>query len=39
MHDRVQGNLIFNPVFNNPAIVQTAQVGSGNIANLPHYGG
>jgi hypothetical protein len=39
MHDRVQGNLIFNPVFNNPAIVQTAQVGSGNIANLPSMGG
>jgi hypothetical protein len=39
MHDRVQGNLIFNPVFNNPAIVQTAQVGAGNIANLPSQGG
>lgn len=38
MHDRVQGNLIFNPVFNNPAIVQTAQVGEGNIANLPTMG-
>ena len=35
MHDRVQGNLIFNPVFNNPAIVQTAQVAANNIANLP----
>ena len=39
MHDRVQGNLIFNPVFSNPAIVQTAQVGAGNIANLPSMGG
>jgi hypothetical protein len=34
-HDRTQGNLIFNTVFNNPAIVQTATVGSGNIADLP----
>ncbi len=34
MHDRTQGNLIFNTVFNNPALVQTASVGSGNIANL-----
>jgi hypothetical protein len=39
MHDRVQGNLIFNPVFNNPAIVQTAIVSSNNIANLPSLGG
>jgi hypothetical protein len=39
MHDRVQGNLIFNPVFNNPAIVQTAQVAANNIANLPSLGG
>jgi len=39
MHDRVQGNLIFNPVFNNPAIVQTAQVAANNIANLPGLGG
>ncbi len=39
MHDRVQGNLIFNPVFNNPAIVQTAQVAANNIANLPNLGG
>ena len=39
MHDRVQGNLIFNPVFNNPAIVQTAQVAANNIANLPTLGG
>ena len=39
MHDRVQGNLIFNPVFNNPAVVQTAQVSANNIANLPSLGG
>jgi Carboxypeptidase regulatory-like domain/TonB-dependent Receptor Plug Domain len=39
-HDRPQGNLIFNPVFSNPALVQTAQVAAGNIANLtsPSYG-
>ena len=35
MHDRVQGNLIFNPVFNNPALVRKAQVAANNIANLP----
>jgi hypothetical protein len=34
MHDRTQGNLIFNTVFNNPAVVKTAQVGAGNIVNL-----
>lgn len=34
MHDRVQGNLIFSTVFNNPALVKTGQVGSGNIATL-----
>jgi len=34
MHDRTQGNLIFNTVFNNPAIVETSQVGAGNIATL-----
>jgi Carboxypeptidase regulatory-like domain/TonB-dependent Receptor Plug Domain len=34
-HDRTQGNLIFNTVFNNPALVQTASVGSGNVADLP----
>jgi hypothetical protein len=34
MHDRTQGNLIFNTVFNNPALVQTAQLPAGNIANL-----
>lgn len=40
MHDRTQGNLIFNTVFNNPAIVQTASLGSGNIADLgsPSFG-
>lgn len=36
MHDRTQGNLIFNTVFNNPALVQTANVGAGNIADLPN---
>jgi hypothetical protein len=35
MHDRVQGNLIFNTVFNNPAVVETASVGSGNVSTLP----
>jgi hypothetical protein len=34
-HDRTQGNLIFNTVFNNPALVKTAAVGSGNITDLP----
>jgi hypothetical protein len=34
-HDRTQGNLIFNTVFNNPAIVQTPSVAAGNIADLP----
>jgi hypothetical protein len=34
-HDRTQGNLIFNTVFNNPALVQTATVGAGNITDLP----
>ncbi len=38
-HDRVQGNLIFNTVFNNPALVQTAQVAANNVANLPSLGG
>jgi Carboxypeptidase regulatory-like domain/TonB-dependent Receptor Plug Domain len=31
MHDRTQGNLIFNTVFNNPALVQTATLPAGNI--------
>ncbi|MFZ0684017.1 MAG: carboxypeptidase regulatory-like domain-containing protein [Terriglobales bacterium] len=35
MHDRVQGNLIFNTVFNNPAVVQTPSVAANNIVNLP----
>jgi hypothetical protein len=39
MHDRVQGNLIFNTVFNNPAVVQTPQVASNNIVNLPTLSG
>jgi hypothetical protein len=34
-HDRTQGNLIFNTVFNNPALVQTPSVAANNIANLP----
>jgi hypothetical protein len=38
MHDRVQGNLIFNTVFNNPAVVVTPQVSSNNILNLPTLG-
>ena len=39
-HDRPAGNLIYNPVFSNPALVQTAQLGAGNIANLsgPSFG-
>jgi hypothetical protein len=39
MHDRVQGNLIFNTVFNNPAVVQTLQVSGNNAANLPSLTG
>jgi hypothetical protein len=35
MHDRTQGNLIFNNVFNNPALVVTPTVSNENIANLP----
>jgi len=35
MHDRTQGNLIFNTVFNNPALVKTASVSNNNVANLP----
>jgi hypothetical protein len=34
MHDRIQGNLIFNPVFTNPANVVTPTVSNGNLANL-----
>ena len=33
-HDRTQGNLIFNTVFNNPAIEQTVSVGAGNLNQL-----
>lgn len=39
MHDRVQGNLIFNTVFNNPALVKTVLVAANNIANLPNSQG
>jgi hypothetical protein len=35
MHDRTQGNLIFNTVFNNPALVETASVSANNVSNLP----
>jgi hypothetical protein len=38
-HDRAEGNLIFNTVFNNPAIVQTPQVAANNLANLPSLSG
>jgi len=38
-HDRAQGNLIFNTVFNNPAVVQTPQVAANNLANLPSLTG
>jgi Carboxypeptidase regulatory-like domain/TonB-dependent Receptor Plug Domain len=34
-HDRTQGNLIFNTVFNNPAIVETPSVSANNIVDLP----
>jgi hypothetical protein len=34
MHDRPAGNLIFNPVFSNPALVQTSQLPAGNLTNL-----
>ncbi|MBZ5703470.1 MAG: carboxypeptidase regulatory-like domain-containing protein [Acidobacteriia bacterium] len=36
MHDRTQGNLIFNTVFNNPVLVQTPTVYSDNVSNLPN---
>lgn len=38
-HDRAQGNLIFNTVFNNPAVVQTPQVAANNLATLPTLSG
>jgi hypothetical protein len=34
MHDRVQGNLIFNPVFSNPELVRKASLGAGNLSDL-----
>src|SRR5439155_2061867 len=34
MHDRIQGNLIFNPVFTNPAKVVTPVVSNNNLANV-----
>src|SRR5439155_26821132 len=34
MHDREQGNLLFNTVFSNPMLVKQASLGSGNLANL-----
>ncbi len=33
-HDREQGNLIFNTVFSNPAIVTTTSVSNSNLVNL-----
>jgi Carboxypeptidase regulatory-like domain/TonB-dependent Receptor Plug Domain len=38
-HDRAEGNLIFNTVFNNPAVVQTPQVAANNLAVLPSLSG
>lgn len=35
-HDRMQGNLVFNPVFSNPRNVVTPTVYKGNVANLPN---
>ncbi|HVJ05952.1 MAG TPA: TonB-dependent receptor [Candidatus Saccharimonadales bacterium] len=35
MHDRTQGNLIFNSVFSNPAVVKNPSVSNDSIANLP----
>jgi hypothetical protein len=35
-HDRMQGNLVFNPVFSNPKNVITPTVYNNNIANLPN---
>lgn len=34
MHDRTQGNLIFNEVFNNPVLDAKPQINNNNIANL-----
>lgn len=33
-HDRMQGNLIFNPVFSNPKLVKKASFGPGTLDNL-----
>lgn len=38
MHDRMQGNLIFNTVFKNPTINLKPVVSNNNIANLPSLG-
>jgi hypothetical protein len=35
MHDRTQGNLIFNTVFNNPALVMKPSISGDNLSNLP----
>ncbi|MFB3903257.1 MAG: carboxypeptidase regulatory-like domain-containing protein [Acidobacteriota bacterium] len=35
IHDRIQGNLIFNPVFGNPANVINRSVTNGNLASIP----
>jgi hypothetical protein len=34
-HDREQGNLVFNPVFSNPAIVTTPSIFNSNIPSIP----
>ncbi len=39
MHDRIQGNLIFNPVFTNPANVVTPTVSNGNLADVASLSG
>ena len=35
-HDREQGNLIFNTVFGNPALVQTPTIFNNTVANIPN---
>jgi hypothetical protein len=35
-HDRMQGNLVFNPVFSNPRNVITPTVYKNNVSNLPN---
>lgn len=37
-HDREQGNLVFNTVFGNPAVVQTPNIYNNNIANISTAG-